>query len=155
MDVEAEVVSIKTSYNTIRGNAFEEVYGAMTFRHGQNNILDNYVFFGPGDHDRRGVRIFDYNHVISNNWFSKLTDSAILVYAGTEDDHGDGQHYRAGNITISDNTIEDCRIDLGAVYDIPPVGPIVLAGNRVSNTNDQMIALHFEDSADIYDFSQV
>ena len=159
MDAEAEVISIKTSFNTIRNNAFEEVRGAMTFRHGQNNILDNNVFFGAGVSSTRGVRIFDENHVISNNWFSELTSSAILVYAGTEGDHGDGKHYRAGNITITGNTIEECHdaagIDLGSGYTIPPVAPMLLAGNRASNTNGKMIELHFDEYADIYDFSQV
>ena len=101
MDAEVEVISVKTSHNIIRGNAFEEVQGSMTFRQGQNNILDNNVFFGAGVHNTRGVRIFDEHHVISNNWFSELASSAILVYAGTEGDHEDGQHYRAGDITIT------------------------------------------------------
>ena len=97
--------------------------------------------------------------MISNNWFSEVTNSAILVYAGTEGDHGDGKHYRAGNITIAGNTIEECSnaagLDLGSTYTIPPVGPMLLAGNRASNRNGRMIQLQFEEYADIYDFSQV
>ena len=69
--------------------------------------------------------------------------------------NGDGKHYRAGNITITGNTIQECdnSLALGYQYDIPPVSPMMLAG--VSNKKDRMIDLSFEESANIYDFSQV
>ena len=155
MNAEAEVISVKTSFNIIEWNAFEEVGGAVTFRHGKNNVLKDNVFIGNLAEDTRGVRIFDENHFASNNWFSNLQKGAILVNAG--DGNETSGHVRAGNITIQGNTIEECKegLDLDSGYTIPPVQPIVLAGNRMSNPVDPMIQFAQKAAASIFDFSDV
>ena len=155
MNAEAEVVSIKTSFNVIKGNAFEEVGGAVTFRHGRNNVFEGNVFMGALAKDTRGVRIFDENHIVSNNWFSDLKKGAISVNAG--DGNETSGHMRAGNITIRGNTIQECKdgLDLDSGYTIPPVEPILLGGNRMSNAVDSIIQYARKAAADIFDFSDV
>ena len=56
----------------------------------------------------RGVRkIFDENHIVSNNWFSDLRKGEILVNTG--DGNKTSGHMRAAKITIRGNTIQECK----------------------------------------------
>ena len=154
MNAETEVVSIKTSFNMVKSNAFEEVAGSVTFRHGKNNVLDGNVFMGGLAKDTTGVRIFDENHIVSNNWFAHLRKGAILVNAG--DGEATSGHKRAGNITIRGNTLQDCEdgLSLDAGYSIPPVRPILLRGNKMSNSEDPMIEYALKAAPEVFDFSE-
>ncbi len=67
--VDGEVIGLKTSGNTVRGNTFLDSQGYVSFRHGRNNVLDgNYVSGLSG-----GVRIHGDNHTISNNTVNGMT----------------------------------------------------------------------------------
>ena len=139
INAETEVVSIKTSFNMIKGNAFEEVGGLVTFLHGRSNVLEGNFFMGAFANDTRGVKIFDENPIVSNNWFSNLIKGAILVNTGNG--NKTSGHMRAAKITIRGNTIQECKdgLDLDSGQKIPPVGPILLGGNRMSNAVNSMI----------------
>ena len=98
-DCEAEIISIKTSHNVIRNNAFEDNMGALTFRSHDNNIAEGNVFVA---HDRDndeygGIRIYGKNHVLDDNWFIGLTDGAVTL------NHASDGHDTAKNITFSSN----------------------------------------------------
>ena len=45
----------------------------------ERSVLEGNVFMGALAKDTRGVRIFDENHIVSNNWFSDLRKGAILA----------------------------------------------------------------------------
>ena len=80
-------------------------------------VLEGNVFMGALARKTRGVRkIFDENHIVSNNWFSDLIKGAILVNTG--DGNEISGHMGAANITIRGNTIQECEdgLDIDSGY---------------------------------------
>jgi poly(beta-D-mannuronate) lyase len=63
---EAEIVSIKSSKNTVRWNTIRASSGNLTLRAGRNNsIYGNYIF---GDGRQGGIRMYEDGHKIYNNY---------------------------------------------------------------------------------------
>jgi poly(beta-D-mannuronate) lyase len=72
---EAEIISIKSSKNTVRYNTIRNSAGNLTLRAGQDNIIyGNYVF---GSGNQGGIRAFDDNHRIFNNYIQ--TGQALIA----------------------------------------------------------------------------
>jgi poly(beta-D-mannuronate) lyase len=85
-DGDPEIVSIKSSNNTIRFNTFRNNAGALVFRHGHaSEASDNFFFNNEG-----GVRIYGDDHRIVNNYFEANygtgTRTTIVVGGGSAQD---------------------------------------------------------------------
>lgn len=72
-DGEAEIISIKSGENIVRGNFFKESQGSVVLRHGDNNTVENNVFWGNGKTATGGVRVINKGQWIVNNFFYKCT----------------------------------------------------------------------------------
>jgi len=83
---EAEVISIKSNGNLVRGNTFRACRGSLVFRHGDNNVATRNSFFGDGEAGSGGVRIQGTDQVVANNHFSGLGQFGIGMMDGTPDD---------------------------------------------------------------------
>jgi len=142
VDAEAETICLKTQWNRVEKNAFEEVKGSISLRHGSYNMVIGNVFYGKDKSNTRGVRIFGKHHEIRNNWFSRLSSGALLVYHGQDEESQTG-HVAAENITIVSNSIVGCKegLNLGADYEVTPRTPILLVDNQATG-DQQMIRLH-------------
>jgi poly(beta-D-mannuronate) lyase len=117
-DGDPEIVSVKSSDNTIRHNTFLKSYGTLSLRHGNRNRIEGNYFFGgnkpigtsPAGSTLYigGIRIYGKDHVIINNDMQGLNgtkwDAPITL---TLDDAIDGEsssiskHFRAENILIA------------------------------------------------------
>ena len=149
MNVEVEVISIKSRYNLIQNNAFESNEGSVTLRDGDFNTVFGNVFMGNNVEDSYGIRIFNKHHIIKDNWMSRLKDGGLRIYAGGPD------HVAAENVTMESNTMEDCfeAVQLGHSYNESPVEPIVFINNIVSNNEN--IKMIEQNNFDVdYDFSR-
>jgi poly(beta-D-mannuronate) lyase len=71
---EAEIISVKSSKNTIRYNTIRNSAGNLTLRAGKNNLVYGNFVFGTGN--QGGFRIFDTGHKIWNNYIQ--TGSALI-----------------------------------------------------------------------------
>ncbi|MGO4495040.1 chondroitinase-B domain-containing protein [Paenibacillus sp. 2RAB27] len=88
---EDEIVSVKSSDNTIRYNTVLNSYGGMVARHGhRNSFYGNYIIADGKKAGTSGFRIYGNDHQIYNNYMEGLTDDAIQVDGGTEDAGPDG-----------------------------------------------------------------
>ncbi len=70
MDGERELISIKSGGNTIAGNTIFESASLISLRHGKGNTVDSNVILGNEKLLTGGIRIYDEDHVISNNYIS-------------------------------------------------------------------------------------
>lgn len=70
---EVEIVSSKSGKNTFRGNVFYESQGTLTLRHGNDNLLEDNVFFGNGIAHTGGIRVINKRQRVRNNYMSGLT----------------------------------------------------------------------------------
>ncbi|KZE82091.1 lyase [Paenibacillus elgii] len=90
-DGEPEIVSVKSSGNTVRYNTFKTSKGGLTSRHGHNNEFYGNFFLGDGVEpekkgmEQSGIRVYGNDHKIYNNYFEKLTGTAIYLDSGSFD----------------------------------------------------------------------
>jgi hypothetical protein len=61
---DAEIVSIKSSSNTVRYNTIRRSNGTLTLRAGRKNTIHGNFLFGPGS----GLRMYEDDHKIYNNY---------------------------------------------------------------------------------------
>ncbi|MBA2937664.1 S-layer homology domain-containing protein [Paenibacillus sp. CGMCC 1.16610] len=88
---EDEIVSVKSSDNTIRYNTVLNSYGGMVARHGHRNSFYGNFIIGDGKKaGTSGFRIYGNDHKIYNNYMEGLTDDAVQLDGGTEDAGPDG-----------------------------------------------------------------
>ena len=123
-DGDPEIVSVKSSDNTIRHNTFLSSYGTLSLRHGNRNRVEGNYFFGNekpiglspvgSNLYTGGIRIYGTDHLIINNYLEGLNgtrwDAPIALTLG---DAIDGEssnlskHFRAERVTIAYNTLVD------------------------------------------------
>lgn len=90
----AEVVSIKTSDNTIEHNTFRNCSGGLVLRTGNNNVADgNFMFY------TKGIRVYEDGHIIRNNY---IEDSEMGIFLDGSDGNN---HFAATNVGVYNNTV--------------------------------------------------
>jgi poly(beta-D-mannuronate) lyase len=125
-DGESEIVSVKTSDNTIRHNTFRNSRGMLTLRNCHTCLVEGNYFLNDGSQGRsEGIRFYGQGHVIINNYFQNLGGSAILVKTGDierrtipkwqyQKRDGDlrnwGGYQRPEDTLIAFNTIVNCTL---------------------------------------------
>ncbi|KRE49859.1 chondroitinase-B domain-containing protein [Paenibacillus sp. Soil724D2] len=83
---EDEIVSVKSSDNTIRYNTVLNSYGGMVARHGhRNSFYGNFIIADGKKPGTSGFRLYGNDHKIYNNYMEGLTDDAVQLDGGTED----------------------------------------------------------------------
>ena len=102
---EAEIISIKSNGNVIRGNIFRACVGALVFRHGDGNVASGNLFFGDGEPGTGGIRFQGKDQIIVNNYFSDLNSFALSVHCGTEDN----LYVSVERALVSFNTFVNCQ----------------------------------------------
>jgi poly(beta-D-mannuronate) lyase len=172
-DGDPEVISIKSSDDTIRHNTFRECLGVLSLRHGNRSTVEGNFFLGNGrtgefldSTGRRwtlgtgGVRFYGDNMKVINNYFEGLTgqkwDASLALTSGNTD-YGLGQpltkHYRARYCVVAYNTFINNSSNIEVGYDgegfqgnwwkMPPV-EIIIANNIVVGTNGELIKVFQE-----------
>ncbi|GGA01153.1 hypothetical protein GCM10008018_54400 [Paenibacillus marchantiophytorum] len=144
-DGDPEVISVKSSNNTIRYNTIRNSQGQITARHGNNNQFYGNFFLGNGTKAGvGGFRIYGTDHRIYNNYFEGLTTDAINVDGGDWDggpnstNYGSGdlsKHWRVYRAQVANNTIVNSTfgIIIGRSYTSAPVDSRI-ANNIVRNS---------------------
>jgi poly(beta-D-mannuronate) lyase len=104
---DAEVVSVKSSENVLRHNAFTGNEGSLVLRHGSANLIDGNLFVG----NEGGVRVYGNYQKIVNNYFEDNSGDkgrrTLVVGSGTvetDKKSSNDEYSRAKNIAISNNT---------------------------------------------------
>lgn len=79
MDGERELISIKSGDNEISGNTIFESAALISLRHGKGNKVENNVILGNKKLLTGGVRIYDEDHVIRNNYIANTRGRDGLI----------------------------------------------------------------------------
>lgn len=120
-DGEVEIVSSKSGSNLYLGNVFMESRGALVLRHGDNNRVEDNVFFGRGVANTGGIRVINRRNTIINNYMEGLTGegfaSALTIMYGVPNSPLN-RYVPVEQAVIENNTIVDARqVFLGAGMD--------------------------------------
>ena len=129
---EVEVVSVKSSGNTIARNVFYECQGVLALRHGDRNNAEGNLFIGHGIRNTGGIRIVGEDQVVRSNTMLGLAGerffSALALMYGVPNSLPN-RYMQVKNTIIEDNVFEACRsIDFTTGKDfertLPPVGTV-------------------------------
>lgn len=120
-DGEVEIISNKSGSNVIRGNVFFESRGTLTLRHGNDNLVENNVFFGNGVEHTGGIRLINKRQTIRNNYMIGLTGTRFgggLVVMNGVPNSPINRYHQVEDSLIENNTIIDVQhIELAAGSD--------------------------------------
>lgn len=71
---EQEIISLKSSDNTVRNNTFVDCRGSICLRLGNRNKITGNIMLNPGRvAGAGGVKIYGFEHQVSGNYFEGLT----------------------------------------------------------------------------------
>jgi hypothetical protein len=139
---EDEIISVKSSGNTIRYNTFLESEGAVVLRYGNACDIYGNFFYGNDKERTGGVRLHGTDHRIFHNHFEGLTATAVTIGWGSveEDPSVANVYWQVKRCKLAFNTFVDNR---GIVFASVCPGPgrmlgpqdVTIANNvRVGNT---------------------
>jgi len=100
-DGERELISIKSGENRIAGNTIFESASMISLRHGKGNVVEDNVVIGNLKDDTGGIRVYDENHIVRNNYLTGLRGSGGKI-AGNADVRG-GVVINTGIIDVANN----------------------------------------------------
>lgn len=101
---EAEIISVKTTGNTIRNNRFRDCKGELVMRHGHHNTVTGNRFEGGSG----GIRLSGHGHVVTGNDIRGCRGTGIRLYYGTPDLRHPASYLPVYDCVITGNTISEC-----------------------------------------------
>tara|TARA_B110000046_G_scaffold70487_1_gene78386 strand:+ start:7552 stop:9753 length:2202 start_codon:yes stop_codon:yes gene_type:complete len=109
---EVEVLSIKSSDNTVSNNVFYECQGVLALRHGnRNKVHDNY-FIGNNKPATGGLRVINAGHQVYNNFFYGLTGTrffAALAVMNGVPNSAINRYHQVADVDIYNNSFIHCN----------------------------------------------
>lgn len=147
---ELEIISIKSGRNVVRGNVFYKSRGTLTLRHGNDNLIENNVFFGNRVDHTGGIRVINKRQTVRNNYMTGLTGyrfgGALVVMNGVPDSPINRYH-QVEDATIENNTIIDSdHVEFAAGSDSErsavPISSVFRNNLIVNRTATETIAVH-------------
>jgi len=154
---EAEIISIKSCANEVKGNVFKECQGSVVLRHGDNNIVMNNYFLGNDKTSTGGIRVINKGQQVSNNIFYKCRGvdfrSPLVIMNGVPNSPPT-RYVQVTNAEIVNNTFyESSPISLcegsDAERTLPPDN-VNFSNNAFYNTLDSIIYNVFDDIKGIH-----
>lgn len=120
-DGEVEIISNKSNGNVFRENLFLRSRGALTLRHGDDNLVERNVFLGHGKDYTGGLRVINRNQTIRGNYMEGLRgtgfSSALTVMNGVPNSPVN-RYVQVDKALIERNTVVDsARMTLAAGSD--------------------------------------
>lgn len=149
-DGEVEIVSSKSGGNVFRGNVFFESRGALTLRHGNDNLVENNVFIGNHVEHTGGIRVINKRQTVRNNYLFGLTGhrfgGALVIMNGVPNSTINRYHQVEDSVVEHNSIIESSHIELAAGADAERSAPPIrtrFTDNLIYNANGRnIIALH-------------
>ena len=139
---EVEVISVKSSDNTVSDNIFLECEGVVALRHGKRNRVTANRFIGNGKRNTGGIRVVDSDHEISGNTLEGLAGGrffSALALMNSVPNSLPNRYVRVCDVTVSDNTFADCsNIEFGTGRDMERTeapARCLFSGNQVYTEN--------------------
>ncbi|MEP6673706.1 MAG: chondroitinase-B domain-containing protein [Ferruginibacter sp.] len=161
--VEPEIVSNKSQYNTYRYNTFKNNHGGLTLRHGRYcTVYGNFfIVDDPNVTEAYGIRAIDKGHKIFNNYIEAVNGNQsggtsqlrapINLYNGVTTDTTDAtyasQYFAADSCIVAFNTIVNAKGGGGIILGgtgggtVQPTG-IQLANNLIKMSSGTAVYLN-------------
>lgn len=150
-DGELEIISNKSGNNKIIGNVFFESRGTLTMRHGNDNIVENNVFFGNGADHTGGIRLINKRQSIRNNYIEGLAGyrfgGALVVMNGVPNSPINRYHQVEDSFIENNTLVNSDHIQLAAGSDAERSATPV----RTTFKNNLIFSDNKKDTFTVYD----
>lgn len=103
-DGEDEIISVKSTGNTIRHNIFRDCRGEVVNRTGHENVYEGNRF----ENCNGGIRLSNHGHRVTDNLMIRCNETGIILYYGTPDTQHPAAYLPVYGCVITNNTIVDC-----------------------------------------------
>ncbi len=151
-DGDPEIISVKSSDDTIRYNTFKRSQGTLCLRHGNRSSAYGNFFLGENKSGTGGIRVYGDDHKIFNNYFQNLTgttwDAPITLTNGDYDGGTNySKHFRINRAKVVFNTLVNNQhgIEIGYTnngsYTKPP-RDFTIANNIVVSSENQLVKIY-------------
>ncbi|WP_426358899.1 polysaccharide lyase 6 family protein [Pseudocolwellia sp. HL-MZ19] len=153
---EHEIISNKSSGNSLIKNVFFETQGTLTMRHGHFTKVEGNYFLGNGKPNTGGIRIINESQSVSNNYMYGLTGTrlrgALVIMNGVPNSPPNRYDPVIDSAMNNNIVIDSSFIELGAGSDeersAPPTTSEfknnIILGNTVFNLYDDMSGIDFK-----------
>jgi poly(beta-D-mannuronate) lyase len=150
---EAEVISNKSTDNTIRYNTVRDSNGSIVTRHGSHADISNNFIFGDDNPFSGGIRLVDSDHTVTNNYIegaryaSSNWNGGIVLTTGDGAGRTDNGYQNVENVLVAHNTIVDSVNSInvyGGKNDEAPEN-IYFVNNIIANAVGAIIRTNDED----------
>ncbi len=152
VQVDPEIISNKSGFNTYRYNTFRNHAGGLTLRHGRYcNVYGNFFLkTNTVKSTQYGIRIIDKGHKVYNNYIESLDGNSgsvmslrapIILYNGVTNSNDTtnpvfaSKYFPADSTLVAFNTIVNCSGGVGVVlgFNVDSIGFFQPQGIKVSN----------------------
>jgi hypothetical protein len=119
-----EVVSLKSSDNTVRYNTLRKSAGQFVLRGGNRDLIYGNYVLGDGEPKAQGLRVSGGNHRIFNNYIEGVGGGGIFLEGGTSNDSTGviNEHKQVYKTEVSFNTvINSGGIKIGGSHPLDPI----------------------------------
>lgn len=151
-DGEAEVISIKSGSNVVKGNLIKESQGSIVLRHGDFNTVENNVIFGNYKEGTGGIRLVGKGQWVVNNFIFACRGidfrSPLTVMNGIPNSPAH-RYVQVTDAVIANNSFYNCSPisfcdGSDAERTLPPAN-IAFANNLFFNDQDSIFYRTFDD----------
>jgi len=105
-DGDPEIITTKSSSNIIRYNTFRTCYGTISLRAGNNSAIYGNIMLQGDKSGSGGIKLFEKNHVIYNNYIENVDQYPILVGSGDPYSPNSGfTHAQVFDAIVVNNTL--------------------------------------------------
>jgi len=123
-----EVISLKSSNNTLRYNTMRASAGQFSLRHGNGTSVYGNFILGDGVGGAQGIRVCGGDHKLYNNYIEAVGTPGIMLEGGESDDKTGAltDHKQVYNTQVVFNTIVNSRgVDVGNGHPLKPINSVV------------------------------
>jgi poly(beta-D-mannuronate) lyase len=151
-DGEAEVISIKSGSNVVKGNIIKSSQGSIVLRHGDYNTVTNNIIIGGGKPGTGGIRLVGKGQWVVNNALLGCRGidfrSPLTVMNGIPNSPAN-RYVQVTDAVIANNTFFDCSpvsfCDGSDAERTLPPDNIEFMNNYFLNRQDSIIYRTFDD----------
>lgn len=141
-----EIISVKASKTTVRYNTFEDCNASMMLRYGTQSVVTGNFFrnsLGGNLPQNRRVMVYGAGHVVSNNYFTGMTQMAVWLDSGYDSTHARAEDVWVANNTVAYSIQQGLRLGRSSTSSNPPLN-CKLYNNLIRQAGGTAIRIYYE-----------
>ncbi len=139
-DADPEIITVKSSSNTVRFNTIRTCAGMLSLRSGNSSAVYGNIMLQGGKAGSGGIKIYEKDHPVFDNYIDHADQYPILIGAGDAYSSSSFSHAQVFNAMVVHNTIVNLSnrpVIMGHGSTLAPTD-VVFANNIIQGTAAQL-----------------